>query len=221
MWPSFREAIAVSCLVHGLCASLIGVRLEAVRAHTPGPIVSAFLGSVLGSDDVRRRSGPKEQGEVLGAEQARRFTFKPGRPDVGDYRPALPAARKPARARAQALAPPPTVVEAGWSSPRQEVIFSVEAPEVEGALRARRILYMPPVPRAPGWMQPIAVETIVAARIWVVPAGQIRRVEPLVSSGDPSMDLILLRYLRSWIFAPRPGAKEVETGIVRLRFRPR
>jgi TonB family protein len=215
-WASLPQAVIVSCLVHGMCAGLLVVRWEGPsRRH--GPSVSAFLGSVLGEDDVRQRV-LGERRPLGAAGRGRLFPAVPSRSEQRDDRVASVVADKPARARAQPAVPPMAVTAATWPLPQQGVVLTVGAPQIEGRLRARPLVYLPPVPRAPAWMQPLAVETVVAVRIWVAPSGQIRRVEPLVSSGDPSLDRLVLRYLRGWIFVPLAveSASEVEMGIVRL-----
>lgn len=215
-WASLRQAVLVSCVVHGLGVGLVGIRWESsLRFH--GPVASAFLGSVLDQDDVRRgRAVVAPAGAVEGG---RIFPVVPSRPGMTDYRLAPATVNKPARVRARAVTPPLTVTKATWPLPQRDVALAVGALRIEGALGCRPLLYLPPMPRVPAWMQPLAVETVVAARVWVVANGQICRVEPLVSSGDPSLDRVVLRYLRSWIFLPAAERGGTETGVVRLSVR--
>ncbi len=214
--PSFREAILVSCVLHGLYVGMIGVRW-ARPLHSGSGTVLAFLGSVLSVDDVRQRTGNQER--LADGTPQRLFPVTAGRPGFLDYRLAPSPVQKPARVRARPFNPPPSMLDSEWLSWRRQVALQVDAPRIEGGLEARPLVYVPPVPRVPVWMQPLAVETAVSARVWVSSSGQVSRVEPVVSSGDPSMDLMLLRYLRSWIFIPALDARAVESGIVHLRFR--
>jgi len=48
-------------------------------------------------------------------------------------------------------------------------------------------------------------------KFWVTSEGKVVSLEILMSSGDPTVDLIGMRYLRQWQFSPKE--EETEWGI--------
>lgn len=92
-----------------------------------------------------------------------------------------------------------------------------ERPLLEGPVALRTLYYFPALPELPKWVDPKEVRSNLELRFWVSPEGKVISVDKMTSSGDPTVDLIGMRYLRRWQFNPKRTAGE-EWGTVTLRF---
>ena len=79
---------------------------------------------------------------------------------------------------------------------------------LEGPARQRVLYYRPERPRLPRWADPREIRTDLQFKFWISPEGKTESVETLVSSGDPTVDLIGMRYLRQWRFNPKREGTE-------------
>ena len=73
--------------------------------------------------------------------------------------------------------------------------------EISGTVADREIMYKPARPELPTWtdVKPpftLELEFVVSAQ------GEVKEVVPFISSGNPEIDLMGIRYLKSWRFAP-------------------
>ena len=83
---------------------------------------------------------------------------------------------------------------------------------LEGPARERPLYYRPERPQLPRWIDPKEIRTDLQFRFWISREGRVESIEKLISSGDPTVDLIGMRYLRRWQFGPREEG--IEWGIV-------
>ena len=88
---------------------------------------------------------------------------------------------------------------------------------LKGAASSRILYYQPPLPELPKWINPRDVQSSLELRFWVSPRGKVVNIEKVTSSGDPTLDLIWIRYLRRWQFNPK-ATNEEEMGMVTLNF---
>ena len=99
---------------------------------------------------------------------------------------------------------------------RRRSIKSYEG--ISGPVSNREVIYRPEKPALPSWAEAsspfkVELEFIVSAQ------GEVKKVVPVVSSGDAEVDLLGMRYLKSWRFAPlTPGLGEEQKGSVELVF---
>jgi|GEM_PF-2634440 len=92
-----------------------------------------------------------------------------------------------------------------------------ETPVLNGPAASRILYYQPPLPELPKWLDPREVRSSFELRFWVTPRGKVVGIEKVTSSGDPTVDLIGMRYLRRWQFNPKATEQE-EWGMVTLHF---
>ena len=92
-----------------------------------------------------------------------------------------------------------------------------ETPLLTGPAASRALYYQPPLPELPKWLDPQEVRSSFELRFWVTPRGKVVGIEKVTSSGDPTLDLIGMRYLRRWQFNPKVTEQE-EWGVVTLHF---
>ena len=88
---------------------------------------------------------------------------------------------------------------------------------LSGPAASRILYYQPPLPELPKWLDPQEVRSSFELRFWVTPRGKVVGIEKVTSSGDPTLDLIGMRYLRRWQFNPKTTEQE-EWGTVTLHF---
>lgn len=81
-----------------------------------------------------------------------------------------------------------------------------EAFHLEGPAAHRALYYRPPQPQLPRWVDVREIRTGLQFKFWISPKGRVASIEKLISSGDPAIDLIGMRYLRKWQFSPKEKA---------------
>lgn len=99
--------------------------------------------------------------------------------------------------------------------------------ETSGPARFRDVIYKPELPAYLRWDEGLGVDLdrlgnifSIELKFWVSPEGKVESIERLSSSGHPTVDLVGMRYLKGWQFAPLKagGSKEGEWGTVKLNF---
>ncbi len=85
--------------------------------------------------------------------------------------------------------------------------------EVKGPARFREIIYKPDLPTYLRWDEELGVDLDrignsfqIELKFWVSPEGKVDLVERVSSSGHPTVDLVAIRYLKGWQFAPLASA---------------
>lgn len=104
---------------------------------------------------------------------------------------------------------------------------SVKAPQsisvkdsgsLSGNVAGREVIYKPVMPSLPRWLAAGAPFTL-ELEFSVSAQGEIKRVTPIVSSGNSEVDLLGTRHLKAWKFAPlSPGLSEEQEGRIKLTF---
>ena len=92
--------------------------------------------------------------------------------------------------------------------------------EIEGAVGSRNLVSRPEYPEAPPGLDLALKQAEVELEFTVEPQGSVSQVEAILSSVNPELDLIWMRYLRRWQFsALDPGTPQADQkGRVRFRF---
>lgn len=92
---------------------------------------------------------------------------------------------------------------------------------ISGAIAEREIIYKPNKPKLPSWIT-ASVPYMVELDFRVSSQGEVKEVVPAVSSGNPEVDLLGIRYLKGWKFAPLTRDRDdEERGRIKLVFEPR
>ena len=108
-----------------------------------------------------------------------------------------------------------------------KVSYKTYPAEIEGPARFREVIYKPELPAYLRWDESLGVDLdrlgntfSVGLKFQVSPEGKVESVERLSSSGHPTVDIIAIRYLKEWQFAPLKagGSKEEQWGTVKLNF---
>lgn len=107
------------------------------------------------------------------------------------------------------------------------VSYKTYPSEVGGPARFREVVYKPEFPSDLRWDESFGVDFdrlgstfSIELKFWISPDGKVESVERVSSSGHPAVDIIGIRYLKGWQFAPlKPGGqKEGQWGTVKLNF---
>jgi hypothetical protein len=90
--------------------------------------------------------------------------------------------------------------------------------EISGPVAEREVIYKPKKPRLPSWIT-TKVSFILELEFSVSSQGDVKEVVPVVSSGNPEVDLLGIRYLKGWKFAPlTQGVREEERSRIKIMF---
>lgn len=99
--------------------------------------------------------------------------------------------------------------------------------QIKGPVRFREVVYKPELPSYLRWDEELGVDLDrlgdsfdMELKFWVSAEGKVELVERVSSSGHPTVDLVGIRYLKGWQFAPLAAgeSKEEQWGIVKLNF---
>lgn len=119
---------------------------------------------------------------------------------------------------------------------RVMVSYKTYPSEIEGPARFREVIYKPELPAYLRWDEGLGVDLgrmgnvfSIELKFRVSPEGKVESIERLSSSGHPTVDLIAIRYLKGWQFAPikegqgpakagQGPAKAGQEGTVKLNF---
>ena len=97
--------------------------------------------------------------------------------------------------------------------------YSEEVAGLEGEVRSRQLLSRPAEPDFPAGLDPSLRDSETEIRFSVEPSGAVSSTAVAVSSGSPEIDLVWLRYLRKWRFAPLDSRRAAHDQTGRMRFR--
>jgi len=98
---------------------------------------------------------------------------------------------------------------------------SYETSEIEGEASHRQLLSRPEEPLFPLGLDPALKDSEAELQFAVDPSGVVTHAEILLSSGNPDLDLIWVRYVRHWQFSILSETNKLagaQTGKIRLRF---
>lgn len=108
-----------------------------------------------------------------------------------------------------------------------KVSYKAYPSQIKGPVRFREIIYKPELPTYLRWDEELGVDLDrlgdsfgMELKFWVSPEGKVGLVERVSSSGHPTVDLVGIRYLKGWQFAPLTAgsSKEEQWGTVTLNF---
>ena len=94
------------------------------------------------------------------------------------------------------------------ASPEHEFIsrikigYAAESAGIEGELKDRPLLSRPEEPMPPAGSGPSTKNAEATIEFTVDPSGLVNQAQVVVSSGNPELDLLWVRYLKGWQFAP-------------------
>lgn len=91
----------------------------------------------------------------------------------------------------------PNIVKRG----RRQDDYPKSSSELLGSIARREVIYRPTKPKLPSRVMSSAPFTL-ELEFSVSAQGEIKKVVPVVSSGNPEVDLLGTRYLKGWKFAP-------------------
>lgn len=107
------------------------------------------------------------------------------------------------------------------------VSYKTYPSEIEGPARFREVIYKPELPAYLRWDEGLGVDLgrlgnifSIELKFGVSSEGKVESIERLSSSGHPTVDLVAIRYLKGWQFAPLKvdGPKEQQWGTIKLNF---
>ncbi len=103
-----------------------------------------------------------------------------------------------------------------------EIRYADESARIEGELKARPLLSRPAEPEPPLGIESAVRNAEVTIDFTVDPSGSVTAAQAVLSSGDPELDLLWVRYLRHWQFAPVNAEKPAleQKGKIRFHFKP-
>jgi len=89
------------------------------------------------------------------------------------------------------------------------VRYKTSPSEIEGPARFREVIYKPELPTFLRWDESLGVDLQglgdsfeIGLSFSVSPEGKVESVERISSSGHPTVDIVAMRYLKGWQFAP-------------------
>ncbi|MCK4249645.1 MAG: energy transducer TonB [Candidatus Omnitrophica bacterium] len=103
----------------------------------------------------------------------------------------------------------------------KSVTYATEQIQARGALSGRKLLYRPPNPQRPRWLDNREGSFKICFKIGVSIQGLVESAVVLNSSGRPALDMLTLSNVRSWKFMPKTDKSEkgLEYGIVEVEFK--
>ena len=84
-----------------------------------------------------------------------------------------------------------------------------DSSDISGSAARRTLFFKPVQPKLPDSI-PASAPFKLELKFSVLPQGEVGRVIPVVSSGNPEVDLLGIRYLKSWKFFPLVGGSDEE-----------
>lgn len=108
-----------------------------------------------------------------------------------------------------------------------EVLYKEYPSQIKGTVRFREVVYKPELPSHLRWDEELGVDLdrlgesfAIELKFRVSAEGKVEFVERVSSSGHPTVDLVGIRYLKGWQFAPivSGGSREEQWGVVTLNF---
>ncbi|MDD5310342.1 MAG: energy transducer TonB [Candidatus Omnitrophica bacterium] len=231
----FALALAASLALHLFWLSSVRISVSApAPMNRPGSAVS-FIGSILEEGPVFPAPGQARDAADTGIVRLRDLAVSP----LMARDSAIPGGS----GRLKSVSDLDVLKEMEEKSPAGAALYAKQVPEkpfdeikvayktypseIEGPARFREVIYKPELPTNLRWDESLGVDLdrlgnkfSVKLKFLVSPEGRVGAVERLSSSGHPTVDIIAMRYLKEWQFAPlkAAGPKEEQWGTVRLNF---
>jgi len=108
-----------------------------------------------------------------------------------------------------------------------KVSYKAYPSQIKGPVRFREVVYKPDLPSYLRWDEGLGVDLDrlgesfeMELKFRVSAEGKVELVERVSSSGHPTVDLVGIRYLKGWQFAPLAagGSRDEQWGVVTLNF---
>ncbi len=108
------------------------------------------------------------------------------------------------------------------------VNFKTLPSDIGGPLRYREVVYKPELPKFLRWDESLGVDLAglgesfeVGLKFAVSAEGKVESVERISSSGHPTIDIVAIRYLKGWQFAPLNSGEDraKQWGTIRLNLK--
>jgi len=231
----FALALAASLAWHLFWISSLKISVSApVLANRPESVVS-FIGSILEEGPVSPAPGPgrdaadagivRLQEIASGTETARESAVQGGAGKVESVSVLDVLKEMEEKSPAGAEVDAKQVPEKPFDEIK--VAYKTYPSEIEGPARFRDVMYKPELPTRLRWDESLGVDLdrlgnkfSVKLKFLVSPEGKVGSVERVSSSGHPTVDIIAMRYLKEWQFAPlkAAGSREEQWGTVILNF---
>jgi len=89
---------------------------------------------------------------------------------------------------------------------------------ISGSLAGREVIFRPKQPELPSWID-ASSPYVLEFELSVSAQGEVSEVVPVVSSGNPEVDLLGIRYMKGWKFVPLAhGTGAGQNGRIKLVF---
>lgn len=222
---SFAVALSLSIAWHLFWFSLVTIGVTPEKGvHRPGSKI-VFLGSVLDDKIFRVLMQSKPD---LPQGMSRKLSEFTAPIDIGTRTIERVAPGSvvslPLGKRSKTTAR--LIITGAKPSAQHESAFQIEMKPVfdtsiiEGELMGRPLISRPGEPLQPVGMDPAFKDSAVTIDFTVDPSGTVKQAQVSLSSGDPEIDLLWMRYLRGWQFAALGPEKKItdQKGKIRFRF---
>lgn len=216
----FTIALAISAFCHLACMSFVTIVILPERAAAHEYTSVSFLGPILEKTALEIVMANKPAG--IETRYSRLLLYR-GDADIGSgaaisigaggILPSLGDAAigsfYTASLSGKKALPPPGGSKAGSSKPDKGIPAGDEF--------GRRLIYRPAFPELPPWVDGRLSYTV-ELRFKISGSGDVEAVEPFVSSGLPDVDMIGIRYVKSWRFEHLADGAAADDGwkVVRL-----
>jgi len=94
--------------------------------------------------------------------------------------------------------------------------------QIEKDLSKRGIVYAPHNIKFPKWTKSLIDSDFnIRFKVFVSPSGNIERIDRLISSGYPKVDLLAMQYIRDVVFEQLPGNSKgkIQEGVITVNFK--
>lgn len=229
---TFNRALIISFFWHLFCFFAVTIIIAPVDIRQRKLSDISFIGAILDEDSFHREFRDRHGRSDIGRPKLNRF-LSPAKEEI--TRPRL---EKYADREHLLKAKPykfsiDEILETEKKLPaemRKEPLSESADRDftIEGQARERGVLFRPPSPDYQGLISASQEDIIgeyykVSLRIIIAADGEVKTVEKLTSSGYPEIDLLAIRYVKKWSFAPLSPDKpqQDQEGEVSLKFKGR
>lgn len=228
-------ALLISVLIHLFSIYFFKIYVRPPEINKGASSSISFLGSILEEGPIR---AGKASGEIFSdAEISRKRSlelseaFAAENADITNEEKPVSAADFDMLKEIEAQAASEEITGAKQMPQRTsdviEVLYKEYPSQIEGPVRFREVVYKPELPSYLRWDEELGVDLdrlgesfVIELKFRVSAEGKVEFVERISSSGHPTVDLVGIRYLKGWRFAPiaSGGSKDEQWGIVTLNF---
>lgn len=226
-------AITISVLWHVMMLFSFRVFVAPSGAPRPEPYSRiSFVGSILEDKPmVSSAAADRSSGSARSRKMAEVSPQAAGGYRAGGSRKMAPASEIDLLKEIRNKAPEPAAGEKKIPEKpfdKVKVNYKTYPSEIEGPVRFREVVYRPELPSYLRWDESLGVDLQglgdsfeVGLKFWVSDEGKVESVERISSSGHPTVDIVAMRYLKGWQFAPYGAGDDHEKqwGSLKLRLK--